>query len=106
MMAAGMLNSRVSIQARAPGRDALGQPANTWAELASMWANIRHQSGAEAVRADALVSVVRASIRVRRRRDVTASMRVVHGSVVYEIKAVLPDEVRGEFMDLVCEVVA
>ena len=105
-MAAGQLNSRVSIQARVAGQDALGQPSETWAELAAVWANIRHPSGSEAIRADAQASIVRASIRVRLRTDVTARMRVVHGATTYEIKAVLPDVVRGEFMDLVCEVVS
>lgn len=105
-MAAGMLNSRVSIQARAAGQDAIGQPSETWATLATVWANIRHPSGSEAIRADAQASIVRASIRVRLRTDVTARMRVVHGAATYEIKAVLPDVARGEFMDLVCEVVS
>ena len=105
-MAAGQLNSRVSIQARAAGQDALGQPLESWTTLANVWANIRHPSGSEAIRADAQTSIVRASIRVRLRTDVTARMRVVHGSTTYEIKAVLPDVVRGEFMDLVCEVIS
>lgn len=104
-MAAGQLNSRVSIQTRAAGQDALGQPSETWTTLATVWANIRHPSGSEAIRADAQASIVRASIRVRLRTDVTARMRVVHGAAIYDIKAVLPDVVRGEFMDLVCEVV-
>lgn len=104
-MAAGPLNSRVSIQTRATGQDALGQPLESWIELTPAWANIRHPSGSEAIRADAQTSIVRASIRVRLRTDVTSRMRVVHGATTYEIKAVLPDVVRGEFMDLLCEVV-
>ena len=46
---------------------------------------------------------MRASIRIRRRDDITAAMRVVHGAKVYDIKAVLPDEHGRGFLDLVCE---
>jgi SPP1 family predicted phage head-tail adaptor len=105
-MAAGTLNSRVSIQQRTGGADALGQPGDSWTELAEVWAEIRHPSGVQQVKAGAEVSTVRASIKVRTRGDVTAAMRVVRGSKVYDIKAVLPDEQGREFMFLVCEIVA
>jgi SPP1 family predicted phage head-tail adaptor len=101
-MDAGQLRDRVTIEQRGTTRDAAGQKVAGWAALATVWANVRHQSGAEVIRADAEVSVVRASIRLRFREDVTAGMRVVKGSTVYDVKAVLPDS-RREFVDLVCE---
>lgn len=106
-MEPGALNRKVSIRQRGTTQDAIGQPVETWTEITggSLWANIRHPRGAESLRADKDVSIVQASIRVRRRTNVTAAMRVYHGSTVYEIKAVLPDEVSREHMDLVCEVV-
>ena len=103
-MTAGTLNSRVSIQQRTGAADALGQPTETWAELAAVWAEIRHPSGVQQIKAGAEVSAVRASIKVRQRDDVTPAMRVVHGATSYDIKAVLPDEVGRAFMFLVCEV--
>ncbi|MEP6587503.1 MAG: phage head closure protein [Polaromonas sp.] len=97
------LNSRVTIQAPSAGVDAIGQPVTTWTTLATVWANIRQQSGAESIRADKDISIVQASIRIRRRTDVTAAMRAVSSSTTYDIRAVLPDEQSREFVDLVCQ---
>lgn len=102
-MQAGRLNRRVTIKQLVEGQDEIGQPIQTWADLATVWANIKHKSGAESIRADQDVSIVQASIRIRRRTDVTAAMRVHHGATVYEIRAILPDEDRREHVDLVCE---
>lgn len=101
----GKLNCLVAIQSPSDAQDAAGQPTDAWSTLASVWANIRHLSGVESIKAGADASVVKASIRIRRRTDVTAAMRVVHGSVVYQVKAVLPDEESREHVDLLCEVV-
>lgn len=102
-MRAGTLNSFVTVKYRTSGQDAAGQPFDTWVELASMWANVKNRSGAESIRADQEASVVRTSIRVRYREDITADMRVVHRERVYEIKAVLPAEDDLDRVDLVCE---
>lgn len=104
-MRAGQLNSRATIQRLTSGQDSIGQPATTWTDVATVWANIRHKSGSEAIKADKDVSIVQASIRIRRRTDVTAAMRVLYGSTVYEIKVVLPDERHKDRLDLVCEVI-
>lgn len=105
-MKAGQLNSRVTIQQLTAGQDAIGQPVQTWSTLATVWANIKQPSGMESIRADRETSVLRASIRIRRRTDVTAAMRVVLGATVYQIQAVLSDEQHKEYLDLSCEVAA
>lgn len=102
MMRAGRLNSRVTIQQRTDTQDSIGEPVPTWSTLAAVWADVLHNSGIEAVKADSSTSVVKASIRIRFRSDVKASMRVVKGADIYEIKAVLPDQGRV-YCDLVCE---
>jgi SPP1 family predicted phage head-tail adaptor len=101
----GPLNRRVTIKYLSSGQDAIGQPVTTWNDLAPVWASILHLNGIEAIKADAQASIVKASIKIRRRTDVTASMRVYHGSVVYEIKAVLPDEVDRTKTFLSCELI-
>lgn len=100
------LKHRVAIEQPATGQDELGQPVPGWSTLATVWADIRYTNGAEAIRADAVGSKVRASVRIRRRTDVTSAMRVVHGVTVLQILAVLPDEQTRERIDLVCEVIA
>ena len=103
-MRPGLLNSRVVVQQQSTTQDALGQPLNTWSTFATVWANVRHTSGVESIKADALTPVVRASIRVRYRGDLTAAMRVVHGSTTYNVVAVMPDIGGKEYVDLACEV--
>jgi SPP1 family predicted phage head-tail adaptor len=103
---AGTLNRKVTIQEPAAVQDAAGQPIPTWTTLATVWANIRSLNGLETIKGGAESSVAKASIRIRYRTDVTAAMRVVHGSTTYEIKAVLPDVAGKQHLDLACEVIA
>lgn len=103
-MRAGLLNRRAALQRRTTGNGPIGQPLTTWDDVATVWASVRHASGLETVKADALTSVVKASIRIRFREDVSAGMRVVLAGVFYDIRAVLPDLVGRQYVDLVCEV--
>ncbi len=100
------LNCLVQIQQRDAGADAAGQPAQTWSPVFSAWAEIRHPSGVEQIRAGAQISAVSASIKMRQRDGVVAGMRAVHWSTIYLIHAVLPDKVDRAAMFLVCEVKA
>lgn len=103
-MQAGALDQRVTLQQRQSGVDAIGQPVQGWSAVATVWADVRHVSGLEAVKADAAAAMTRASIRIRWRAGVDAGMRVVHGSTAYEIRAVLGDRRAGR-LDLVCEAI-
>lgn len=101
MSGAGSLRDEIVIQAPATETDAAGQPLDTWTDVCRTRASIRHQSGMQVIRADADVSIVTASIRIRRRAGITAGMRVLHGTAAYDIQSILPDEGRV-WMDLVC----
>jgi len=105
MQQAGKLNQRVTVQRPAAGEDARGQPLTGWQDVVSLWASVLHKKGLEEVKSDAPTSLVRASIRIRWRTDIDATMRVLVGSAVYQVKAVLPDLVQREHVDLVCEIV-
>lgn len=103
MIGKGYFPNRVTIQRRGTGADEIGQPVDAWVDVATVWANVRHAGGLEAIKAGANVSTVRASIRIRWRAGIDNGMRVTHGATVYDIKAVLPDEIGREYVDLVCE---
>jgi SPP1 family predicted phage head-tail adaptor len=104
MNAIGKLDQRVTIQQPDAGQDAIGQPLTGWVNRAEVWADVRHGSGLEQIKADALTSVVKASIRIRARSDVTSAMRVLCGATTYQIKTVTPsDDRRWTF--LACEVI-
>lgn len=104
---AGSLNSRVRIKEPNATQDSAGQPIPTWTTVADVWANIRHLSGVESIKAGAESSTVKASIMIRRIAGIDASMRVTDLSTLidYEIRAVLPDEIERDKIHLVCEVV-
>lgn len=102
-MNAGALNVRVTIQQPQAGSDEFGQPVVGWSDVVAVWASVRHLSGIEAAKSGMDVSSVRASIRIKYRDGITAAMRVMVGSVVYQIKAVMPDLGRRVYVDLVCE---
>ena len=101
-MRAGDLNTRITIQRRTTIRDSLGQPIEMWPAVAELWANVRHESGLSRIAADADKSIVKASIRIRRRSGIDAGMRVLVAGMVYEIDAVQPDLIANEHLDLVC----
>jgi len=105
-MFAGQLKNKVTLQAQVDTVDTIGQPINDWVDVATVWAHIRHLSGVESIKAGADVSVSKASIRIRYRSDITPAMRVLFGSTVYQINAVLPDAAGREYVDLLSEVVA
>jgi SPP1 family predicted phage head-tail adaptor len=70
-----------------------------WADYARVWSNIRFLSGTESIKAGADTSIVKASIRIRWRQDVTAGMRIVAGAQTFDIEAVLYGQ-RREYVDL------
>lgn len=100
------MNHRVVLLRREAGRDSVGQPIDTWAALPAIWADVRFQTGAEVLRAGAETTIVKASIRIRARTDVTAAMHVRYLGVEYDIKSALPDSKDRQFMFLVCESVS
>lgn len=99
-----MLNHRLTIEQKATGTDAIGQPVESWETVAEVWGNVKYQNGLSAIKSDADVSIVKASIRIRHRTGLNAGMRVLFDDVVFDVKAVLPEETK-RYIDLVCEVV-
>ena len=102
---AGSFPHQIHIQRKTGGKDGWGTPQpEAWENITikPIWANVKYLSGSESIKADASVSVVRASVRIRWRAGVTAGMRVVHGADSLDIEAVLPGAGR-QHVDLVCK---
>ena len=107
-MQAGKFNRYITVQQRADTEDTYGQPVGTWGTFSNEWAWVKTPAGYSAAREEvsggAEVSGVAVSIRINRfREDVTAGMRVLDGSTVYNIRAVIPDYQRSQYTDLVCD---
>ena len=105
-LSAKNLKRRITIQQQVDTVDAIGQPINEWVDVDTVSAHILPLSGIESIKADADVSVSKASIRIRYRQDITPAMRVLYGTTVYQINAVLPDAAGREYVDLLSEVIA
>lgn len=103
MLRAGRLNTQVSIRRQEQVQTGGGQVVGQWVEHARVWGNVKFPSGIGSIKAGTDVSLVRASIRIRFREDIRSDMRVVAGGAVFDIKAVLPDLVSREYVDLVCQ---
>lgn len=96
-MEAGRLRHRVTIEQPSDAQDSsTGALTRSWSTLATVWAEIAPLSAKEFIAAQAVDSEVSARITIRYRDDVTAAMRIVYGSTVYNIAGVLPDPVSGK----------
>lgn len=101
-MQAGRLNRSITIEQLTAGQDALGQPVQTWTAVATVRAEIRDLSGREFLAAQAGQSGVVAKIRIRYRSDVTAAMRAVAGTKIYNIQAALDISGARRELTLMC----
>lgn len=100
---AGTLDRRVTLQAVTETQDSFGQPIKTWSDTATVWANKRPLRGDERVANQQLKAVVDTIWRIRHRTDVTPKSRLLEGSRVHDIQAVL-ELGRSEGLELYTQV--
>ncbi len=104
-MDAGGLRHKVTIQQKGAGQDDFGQPNAGWTDFASnIWAKVLFLNGLEYIKSDKEAMQVSGSVRIRNRPGITTAMRLIHKSIVYDIKAVLPDG-QNEYIDLAVSLV-
>jgi SPP1 family predicted phage head-tail adaptor len=96
------MNDRITLR-RSAGKDKIGQPIGAPVDIATVWADVLFQSGAEVMRAGADTAIVKCSIRIRARPDVDTGVSVLFKAKVYDVKSALPDSRDSAFMFLVCE---
>jgi SPP1 family predicted phage head-tail adaptor len=96
----GKLQSKVETQDPSTGAITL-----TWSDFETgVRADIRYMGGLETLKADATTAIQRASIRIRYRAGVVASMRFVEtDGATFDIKSISPDDTGKRELDLVCE---
>jgi len=87
----GRLDRWVTIQQDTPTQDAAGEPIASWADLATVWAEVVPVGGAEVFAAQQFGAETVIKFRTRYRGDVTRKMRVVYDSDNYDITDVAED---------------
>ena len=97
------LNQRVTLEAQTLNPDGAGGYAASWEAIALVWAAIEPTSAADVYGPDATESRVRTRIVIRRRTDVIAGMRLNANGRVFQIKSVLDDGPRAQFLTLLTE---
>lgn len=86
MSLASELRHRVVIQVKGPNRDADGYPISVdWTEYKKIWAKVTHLSGKDLIAAQANQSKVVARLKLRYRKDINTTMRVVYKDQIYAI---------------------
>lgn len=104
------LRHRVDIEELTSDNSATnGAVVETWATVRTsdepdlFPAEIVPLSGREYIAAASVQAGVNTRITIRRRDGLKASMRVVHGSDYYDIRAILPDPTLRHHLTLMCE---
>lgn len=92
-MLTGKLRHRVTLQANTPSQDSYNEPIDSWANVATVWGEVRQQSGREALSnaTDQEVSTLMYTVVTRYRSDITINPythRWVWGTKVLDILAV------------------
>lgn len=98
-MRAGTLGARLQLQAPQRAADGAGGAVVSWVSEAELWGDIRPLSGRERSGAGGRISDVTHDITIRHRSGVLPELRLVHGSRVFQILAVLED---GRGRQMVC----
>jgi len=103
MIRAGELRHRVTIQQKSVTRNTLGEEVVTWQDVATVWADVQPLSGKEYFDAQQVNAEVTVRIRIRYRTGVKPEMRVVFGSRVFDIQAVINVDGRNQELQLMCK---
>ncbi len=103
MITAGRLDQRITLQAATVTRDAVGGPMEAWADLVTLWANVRDLSGKAIHEAEQVGSSVTRRVTIRHRSGVTAALRVKFDDARVAKVAYVREVGRREFIELDCE---
>lgn len=96
----GSLRQRVTIQTLTKTADGIGGWTQSWATLATVWADLFPLSGREIYSQGQVQSPVTHKCVIRYRDDVTTKHRVSYNGNPYNIRAVLNLNERSEWLEL------
>lgn len=101
----GILRESITIQRRAPAspdKSSIGEDDYAWASFHVTRARIRTARNKEQVVAGAEEANIEKEITIRYYPGITTAMRVLHGSVYYDIRGVDNQDERNRVINLLC----
>jgi len=102
-MRAGDLRHRVTIQQAVESQNDFGEVITTWQNYKTVWAAIKPLTGREYFASQQVNAEVSVQIQMRYIPGITPKMRIVEGSKVYEIEAVMDVEGKRKELQLLCK---
>lgn len=103
MVLAGKMRQRIRIEQPVLTPDGLGGATRAWQTVTTVWGEIISGGGNESSRAGQLSSVVTHRITLRWRADITPEMRVVFGTRVFAIRAIIERDGKRRSIELLTE---
>lgn len=101
-MRAGLLRQEVTISQESQAADSQGGYALSWTTVATVYGEVRDLSTRELLQAQQAENSAAVGITIRYRTDVTAKMRAVVGSTVFNILGVRDPDGRSRMLVLDC----
>jgi SPP1 family predicted phage head-tail adaptor len=101
-MEAGKLRHRITIQQPVEAKGPTGEDVPTWTDLVTIWAEVADLQGREYLSRTAETAATTVRVVIRERSDIDTTMRVVHGSRILGIEAVIRPSKPGNRMQLMC----
>lgn len=102
-MEAGALRHRVTIQKKSVTRNSYGEEVVTWVTHCQAWASIEPLQGREFIEARLAQAEVTDRIKIRYQAGIRPEMRVLFGSRVYDIQAVMTIEEIHREIHMMCK---
>ena len=99
---AGVLNKRVILQTVTQSTDGGGGFTDSWANTDTLWAGIEELTGSEGFEGQQTAASLSHRVTLRYRTGVTPQLRLLYGSRVFKINAVLNPGQRNELLELLC----
>lgn len=103
-MDAGLLRHRITMQEHKEiGRDQYNNPKSEWVDICRVWASIEPISGREYWASAQTQSEVTHRIRIRYRRGIKPTMRIIYQGRIFEIETIIDYQERHEYLQLMCK---
>ena len=103
-MRAGLLRNRLDVQAPDVRHDTFGQQTKSWTTIATVWGAVEPLRGNERFEAQTVAAQVSHKVRMRydKSLDVTAKHRLLFGTRIFHIEAVMNLAERNRTLELLC----